>query len=428
MTRGVLRVAFCMPVDEDKTQSASGPTSPESGLTPDVQAIARIDAVKTVLRVLLQTTGLRLAVVARVTSREWRCCAVLDEMGFGLNPGDTLAIATTFCNTVRTSATALLVNHASQEPRFADHPAPRLYGVESYIAVPLYRRDGAFFGVMCALDSSPAELTQDKLEVFRHLGDLIGHQLENQDELDRSEAQLFSEKEAALLREQLLGIVSHDLRNPLNAIHLSTTQLLHSEALPERERRLVTRIARSSARMTRMISELLDFTRGRLGGGIPVHRTAGDLRAVVRQGVEELEAAWPERTLRVAGGNGRYEGQWDADRLLQVVSNLGGNALQYSAADAPVTLTLSDQGDTVVLEVHNPGEPIAPDALPHLFDPFRRATNSHQVSGNSGGLGLGLYIVEQVVKGHGGHIEVTSTLESGTVFRVTLPRAPPPPA
>ncbi|WP_256571481.1 PAS domain S-box protein [Myxococcus guangdongensis] len=258
-------------------------------------------------------------------------------------------------------------------------------------------------------------------------GDIIAGVATLTDVTERRRAQEAA-LQAARFGERLIAIVSHDLRNPLNAIHLSTTQLLHSEALPERERRLVTRIARSSARMTRMISELLDFTRGRLGGGIPIHRTAGDLRAVVRQGVEELEAAWPERTLRVAGGAGRYEGQWDADRLLQVVSNLGGNALQYSAAEVPVTLTLTDQGDTVVLEVHNPGEPIAPDALPHLFDPFRRATHNHPVSGNSGGLGLGLYIVEQVVKGHGGHIEVTSTPEAGTVFRVTLPRAPPPPA
>lgn len=232
--------------------------------------------------------------------------------------------------------------------------------------------------------------------------------------------------QAARFGERLIAIVSHDLRNPLNAIHLSTTQLLHSEVLAERERRFVTRIARSSARMTRMISELLDFTRGRLGGGIPIHRTPGDLRAVVRQGVEELEAAWPERSLRVAGGAGRYDGQWDADRLLQVVSNLGGNALQYSKPDAPVTLTLTDLGDAVMLEVHNPGEPISAEALPHLFDPFRRATSSHQGSSISGGLGLGLYIVEQVVKGHGGRIQVTSTEAQGTVFQVTLPRAPPP--
>ncbi|NBD10333.1 PAS domain S-box protein [Corallococcus sp. c25j21] len=224
-------------------------------------------------------------------------------------------------------------------------------------------------------------------------------------------------REAAQFGERLIAIVSHDLRNPLNAIQLSVTRLLHGDALQERDRKAVSRIARSGERMARMISELLDFTRGRLGGGIPIERVSGDVRSVVRQAVEELEAAWPERSLALNVGPGRYEGAWDAERLLQVVSNLGGNALQYSPPDSPVRFTLTDADAFVVLEVHNGGEPIPPELLPHLFDPFRRGGGS-----THGGLGLGLYIVEQVVKGHGGRIEVRSRASEGTVFRVLLPR------
>jgi PAS domain S-box-containing protein len=243
-------------------------------------------------------------------------------------------------------------------------------------------------------------------------------------ELRRAEA---ASRQAAEFGERLIGIVSHDLRNPLNAIHLSVTQLLHSETLSARDQRAAARVSKSADRMKRMIAELLDFTRGRIGGGIPVHRVPGDLRAALRQGVEELEAAWPERTLSLKVEPGRYEGTWDADRLVQVVSNLGGNALQYSPPESPVTFSLVDGGDSVVLEVHNAGNPIPPEAMSHLFDPFRRA------SSEGGGLGLGLYIVEQVVKGHGGHIEVASTAEAGTTFRVVLPRMaattqPGPPA
>ncbi|HEX8704153.1 MAG TPA: PAS domain S-box protein [Myxococcaceae bacterium] len=223
-------------------------------------------------------------------------------------------------------------------------------------------------------------------------------------------------RRAAEFGEKLIGIVSHDLRNPLNAIHLSVTQLLHSEALPAREQRITARIAKASDRMKRMISELLDFTRGRLGGGIPIQRVAGDLRLVVRQGVEELEAAWPERTVRLTVEPGRYEGLWDADRLVQVVSNLGSNALQYSPADTPVSFLLRESADGVVLEVHNQGTPIPAEAVPTLFDPFRRAS-----SGGTG-LGLGLYIVEQVVTGHKGRIEVRSNAEEGTIFRVLMPK------
>ncbi len=232
-------------------------------------------------------------------------------------------------------------------------------------------------------------------------------------ELRRAEA---AARQAAEFGGKLIGIVSHDLRNPLNAIHLSATQLLHSETLSARDQRAAARVAKSTDRMKRMIAELLDFTRGRLGGGIPIHRTPGDLRQVLRQGVEELEAAWPDRTVRLRSEGGRYEGEWDAGRLVQVVSNLGGNALQYSPPDTPISFALQDRGEMVELEVHNGGNPIPPEALPHLFDPFRRA------SSEGGGLGLGLYIVEQVVKGHGGHIEVTSTAGAGTTFRVLLPR------
>jgi PAS domain S-box-containing protein len=228
-------------------------------------------------------------------------------------------------------------------------------------------------------------------------------------------------REAAQFGERLIAIVSHDLRNPLNAIQLSVTKLLHGDALQDRDRKAVSRIARSGDRMVRMISELLDFTRGRLGGGIPIERVPGDVRAVVRQAVEELEAAWPERSLALSVGPGRYDGVWDAGRLLQVVSNLGGNALQYSPPDSPVHFSLSDAESNVVLEVRNGGEPIPADLLPHLFDPFRRG-----VGGNAhGGLGLGLYIVEQVVKGHGGRIEVRSRATEGTMFRVLLPREAP---
>ncbi|WP_367303479.1 sensor histidine kinase [Corallococcus exiguus] len=231
-------------------------------------------------------------------------------------------------------------------------------------------------------------------------------------------------REAAQFGERLIAIVSHDLRNPLNAIQLSVTKLMHGDALQERDRKAVSRIARSGERMARMISELLDFTRSRLGGGIPIERVPGDVRAVLRQAVEELEAAWPERSLTLSVGPGRYDGAWDAGRLLQVVSNLGGNALQYSPPDSPVRFTLSDADAHVVLEVQNGGDPIPPDMLPRLFDPFRRGAGSN----THGGLGLGLYIVEQVVKGHGGRIEVRSRASEGTVFRVLLPREQAQPA
>ncbi|GMU02326.1 GAF domain-containing sensor histidine kinase [Corallococcus caeni] len=399
-------------------QPANARIRPLASLSADVEAVGRIEAVKTVLRVLARTTGLRLAVVARVTAESWTCCAVLDEMGFGLTPGDTLAVSTTFCNTVRNLGTPLRVNQASQDPRFQDHPAPKLYNVESYIAVPLYRRNGDFFGVMCALDSRPADLTDDALEIFRHLGDLVGHQLEQEEALSERDSQLLGAHETSVLREQLMGIVSHDLRNPLNAISLAAATLMRRTDLDDRARRGLRRILDSSDRANRLIRDLLDFTHVRTGMPLPVKPQPMDLHEVAEQVVDEVRLTAQGRALDlVCEGSGR--GKWDPDRIAQVLTNLLTNAVQYSAPGANIRVEARGDAREVVLAVTNAGTPIPPALLPVLFEPMTRGTTE---GSEHRSVGLGLFIVNQIVRAHGGEVEVESTAEAGTTFRVHLPR------
>jgi signal transduction histidine kinase len=231
-------------------------------------------------------------------------------------------------------------------------------------------------------------------------------------------------RRTAQFRERLIGIVSHDLRTPLSAISAGARLLLRTEGLPDKALRTVGRISTSAERMARMIAELLDFTRVRLGGGIPVQRTASDLYPVVRQAVEEAEMAFPGRAVRLEA-HGDFRGEWDEGRLAQVVGNLLKNALTYSPEDTPVTVGLSDEGPWVRLEVHNRNRagPIPPETLPTLFDPFRRGEAS-QTEGAREGLGLGLYIAREIVSAHHGVIDVRSTTHEGTVFTLRLPRAP----
>ena len=227
-------------------------------------------------------------------------------------------------------------------------------------------------------------------------------------------------EEALRFRERLIGIVSHDLRSPLHAISLSAEQALRRDDTPAPVLQGARRIVRSAERMSRMIVDLLDFTRARMGGGIPLQRQPCELEALVRATLEECGGASPERIVLTLG-SGAYAGQWDADRLAQVVTNLVNNALHHGDASAPVTVDLREEAGGARLTVHNRGVPIPEELLPHVFDPFRRAsTSSHQ------GLGLGLYIVEQIVLAHGGHITVGSTHETGTCFRVWLPLGPGP--
>ncbi|WP_309893868.1 ATP-binding protein [Archangium sp.] len=238
-------------------------------------------------------------------------------------------------------------------------------------------------------------------------------------ERKRAEQEL---QRTAQFRERLIGIVSHDLRTPLTAVSAGASLLLRTEGVPEKALRTVGRISTSAERMARMISELLDFTRVRLGGGIPVQRTASDLYPVVRHAVEEAEMAFPDRPVRLEA-QGHFRGEWDEGRLAQVVGNLLKNALTYSPEDTPVRVSLHDEGPWVRLEVHNPNRagPIPPETLPTLFDPFRRGEASH-TEGAREGLGLGLYIAREIVSAHGGFIDVMSSAQEGTVFTLRLPR------
>ncbi|WP_241759584.1 GAF domain-containing sensor histidine kinase [Pyxidicoccus parkwayensis] len=307
---------------------------------------------------------------------------------------------------------------ASTDPRCATHPAPKLYGVGSYIAVPLHRKDGSFFGVLCAMDPRPANLTEDNLEVFRHLGELVGHQLEQQEELGRRDAQLLGAREAAQLREQLIGIVSHDLRNPLNAITLSAATLIRRTDLDDRARLGLTRILESADRANRLIRDLLDFTQARMGQALPVKRRTVDLHDLMQQVVDEVGLATPGRKLEVKM-LGDARGAWDPDRIAQVLTNLLTNALQYSPPGSRILVTTEGVGDEVVLSVCNEGPPIPMQVLPGLFEPMTRGTSD---GSERRSIGLGLFIVDQIVRAHGGSVEVVSTHGAGTTFRVRLPR------
>ncbi|MCU1282692.1 MAG: Histidine protein kinase AsgD, partial [bacterium] len=222
----------------------------------------------------------------------------------------------------------------------------------------------------------------------------------------------------ARFQERFIGILGHDLRNPLTAI-LMGASALQRYASPATELKVVGRIQSSAERMRRMIEQLLDLTRARHGGGIPVELKSCDVAGVVRRVLDELEMAHPERTLTL-DVRGDATGECDGDRLGQVVSNLVGNAIRHGERDGRVDVILEGDGDAVTLTVRNSGAPIAPELLPVMFDPFRRGNAS-----SSGGLGLGLFITQQIVHAHGGTIDVMSSAESGTTFAVRLPRRKP---
>lgn len=223
--------------------------------------------------------------------------------------------------------------------------------------------------------------------------------------------------------KQLIGIVSHDLRNPLNAVLMAAEVLLTRDEMDERTSKSVLRIKSSADRAARMIRDLLDFTQARLSGRVRVEPKRMDLHEVARNVIEETEFAYPDRRIEgVHEGDGT--GEWDGDRLTQLLTNLLQNAVKYSPADTPVRVHTASDGAEASVTVHNQGSPIPADRLPRLFEPLQRA--SHQLDKAGRSIGLGLYIVKHIAEAHGGTITVSSTEQDGTTFAVRIPRVSVP--
>lgn len=224
-------------------------------------------------------------------------------------------------------------------------------------------------------------------------------------------------------KEMFLAILGHDLRTPLGAVMTSAEFMAETGNLGEPYANLATRIVRSTRRMNQMIGALLDFTRSRLGGGIPISPGHMDMAEAVREVTAEVQAAYPDRAIHVEGG-ASLAGEWDYDRIVQVLTNLVSNALQHGTPGAPVTVALREDGDSVSVSVHNHGEQIPADQQATLFSPMKksRPTAREGRDGTTGSLGLGLYIAEQIVNAHDGRIEVESSKEGSTRFTVHLPR------
>ncbi len=231
---------------------------------------------------------------------------------------------------------------------------------------------------------------------------------------ERSEREL---RAVAEFREMFIGVLGHDLRNPLASISMASGLLLERGHLVDQDARTVGRIIRNSERMSRMIMQLLDLTRARLGGGFPIEPTPADLRAICKTVVEDFDAPIELETA------GDLTGSWDEDRLAEVLSNLVGNAIRYATPGTAVIVKAHADEAGPVVEIVNQGAPIPADVLPFIFEPFRRARPREKSP--TGNLGLGLYIAQQIVLSHGGTLEAHCA-DGATTFVLHLPRSPPP--
>jgi signal transduction histidine kinase len=358
----------------------------------DVAAVQRIALIPSILQTVSQITGLRFTCIARMTPQSWTACAVHDELALGLQPGDARA------NGPDGSA------------------PPSLTGYASFVSVPIRRQDGSWFGILCGIDPLPSALAGTAaLASMTLLAELVSQQLSSQQTLEDAQFALRGATATAELREQFIAVLGHDLRNPLGTIITGAELMLQSLGNPERLAILARLIQGSGKRMAALVDDVVDLTRGKMGGGIALTmRAEPALEKTIGQVVDELRSSYPERDIHFdCGAQGVV--LCDAGRLGQLCSNLLKNALVYGDPARPVSVSLHLDGAGLQLAVTNHGPAMSADTIAHLFKPYWRAAakSPHQ------GLGLGLFIAGEIARAHGGAMTVSSGAEL-TTFQLTL--------
>jgi signal transduction histidine kinase len=382
----------------------------ELGLQADLATISRISAVPTILEAVSELTGLGFVCVARVTADSWHSCAVLDRLNFGLRVGDSLDVTTTLCEEVRDTNSAIIIDSVRDCEKYRDHHTPRIYGFQSYFSIPLYRPNGEYFGTLCGLDPAAASLTNkvttNTLTLF---AELISRQLANEVTLNETQTALSNANETAELREQFIAVLGHDLRTPLGAV-VNGIEVLRLR-LPDAYVPLLNIMDRSCARIACLINDVTDFTRGRMGGGISLNlRDEVNLHRTFTQVIDELKEIHPDRQI-LASIADDIQLHCDPVRMGQLLSNLVKNAIVHGAAAEPVEVRIGLGGDGFELSVTNGGPALQSDVISQLFKPFWRAKSGKTKEG----LGLGLFIVSEIAKSHGGTLRVTSS-DTATSF------------
>jgi signal transduction histidine kinase len=385
----------------------------------DIESVQRIDAVPRILDVICRSTGMGFAAVARVTEDRWVCCAVRDDIQFGLVPGGELKVETTICHEIRQSHKAVVIDHVADDAAFSGRHMPAIYGFQSYISTPIFLADGRTFGTLCAIDPRPLKLnTPETIGIFELFAELIGAHLDAMDRYTAIAAQLLDEKKTSELREQFIAVLGHDLRNPLAALS-SGARLLRKAKSDDDADKIEAMMQSSVFRMAHLIDNVMDFARGRLGGGIPLSRSAGvALEPLLRQVLSELQSTHPDRIIK---SDLSIDGPvpCDSARIAQLFSNLLGNAISHGDATQPIMVVAITSPASFELSVANAGARISDDTMPHLFHPFYRDKGRAAMQGSASGFD----IASEIAKAHSGTIDVSSTDEE-TRFAFRMPLAP----
>lgn len=395
-------------------------------LYKDFEAVKQITNVPTMLDVICQTTGMGFAAIARVTDNRWLACSVRDEVEFGLKEGDELKVETTLCNEIRDHRRPIVIDDFEKDTTYKCHHTPQIYGLQSYISIPIILKNGEFFGTLCAISAKPAKVNNPKvIGMFNMFADLLSFYLQSLDVLERSyQANVELHNENRILAnvnfdlDSFVYTASHDLKSPianLEGLLDALTETFSKENLDRNEVNSIIRLMRSSIK--RFAATIKDLTTI-----VEIDKNSGNEQVEAINLVDVVERVKQEQQSQIAESGTSIAVHYEDDPTLyfsiknfkSVMHNLISNAIKYRSPErAPEILVSMKKVDTQThLSVSDNGIGIPYDKQDKIFSMFKRFHDHVE------GSGLGLYIVKRMIDNVKGQIKVESELNKGTTITI----------
>ena len=432
-------------------------------IAKDIENISQIPIIANILNVICQSTGMGFSAIARVTEDKWVTCTTRDEIAFGLKPGDELQIKTTICDEIRLHQNHVIIDHVNEDPEFKNHHTPAKYGFQSYISVPIIRKDGRFFGTLCAIDPKPRNLKSSEiLAMFKLFSDLISFHLSAIEELHSSSSALSKERELNKINEEkqktftdllekevqirtkqleenynsleklnkelesFAYISSHDLQEPLRKIQtfVSIISAKELDNLSEKGKEYFQRIQNSAERMQNLINDLLAYSHTSIDNR---KFEISDLRMVVDQVTDDLKE-------EIAAKNAKIEiietceANFIPFQFRQLLYNILSNALKFSRTDIKPVISIKcsiinkptgfgTKEKHCHIQISDNGIGFEQQYGEKIFELFRSLHPKEEYNGT----GIGLAIVKKIVENHKGTITASGKLQEGATFDIYLP-------